>query len=58
MEILLILGFCWLLKKLYQPEDRKKDAKKNKRRKKSSSWWSGPSYSEYEQWCRDHGQQP
>lgn len=58
MEILLILGFCGLLKKLYQPEKTKKDAKKKKRQRKSRSWWSGTSYSEYEQWCRDHGQQP
>ena len=58
MEVLLILGFCWLLKKLYQPENTQKDARKKKRHKKSSSWWFGPSYSEYETWCRDHGQQP
>lgn len=58
MEVLMILGFIWLLGKLYQPEDKKKDAKRCKRHRKSSSWWSGPSYSEYEQWCRDHNQQP
>ena len=58
MEILLIIGFIWLLTKLYQPEEAKKETKKKKRRRKSSSWWSGPSYSEYEQWCRDHGKEP
>lgn len=53
MEILLILGFCWLMSKLFggDNKDNKKDAKKKRKRRKKDDWWNKPpTYAEWYEW--------